>query len=250
MKLKLVLGTANANPEYYKFIPSQIQFWKYFGIDFVAAFVGDEIPNDLLPYKSNIMWWNYTPNLNSAYVAQMLRLYIPALLCMGADECVMITDMDMLPASPGYYKSGLEAYDSKSFIHYRTPETDQIYMCYNAAHPSTWGKLFNITSINDIINALVTNYPPNYVGKSKTSWFRDQEVLYRSVIHYESLKVLHRPIKRLEVWDYIKHIRSDDTNFVSKYDDIHFHESYNDNEELIRHALTEIILYQAPSSRE
>ncbi len=250
MKLKVVVGTANENPHYYKFIPSQIQVWKYFGIDFVAVYVGAELPSELIPYRSHIIVWNNTPTLNSAYVAQMIRLYIPALLCVEDDECIMITDMDMLPASPNYYKSGLETYDTKSFIHYRTPETNQIYMCYNAAHPSIWSQLFNIKSVDDIIKALVTNYPSNYGKKGETAWFKDQEVLYRSVIHYNSLVVLHRPIKRLEVRDYIHHIRSSDTDFISKYDDIHFHESYIKHEELIRHAITEIIVYQSASLRE
>jgi hypothetical protein len=250
MKLKVVIGTANENPQYYKFIPSQIQVWKYFGIDFVAVFVGAELPKELIPYKSHIIVWNSTPNLNSAYVAQMIRLYIPALLCVKDDECIMITDMDMLPASPNYYKSGLETYDTNAFIHYGTPDKDQLYMCYNVAHPSTWGKVFNIKSVDDIIKALVTNYPPNYGTKGAKPWFKDQEVLYESAFKYESLYILNKQVKRLEVWDYIHHIRSGNTNFVSTYDDIHFHESYIKNEELIRHALTEIIVYQSASLRE
>ena len=43
MKLTTVIGSVNDNPKYYMFIPKQILFWKKFGINFVAVFVGNHI---------------------------------------------------------------------------------------------------------------------------------------------------------------------------------------------------------------
>ena len=45
MKLTTVIGSVNNNPKYYMFIPKQILFWKKFGINFIAVFVGNHIPD-------------------------------------------------------------------------------------------------------------------------------------------------------------------------------------------------------------
>ena len=147
MRLTTVLSCVNNNPEYYNFIPYQIKIWKYFHINFLVVFVGDSLPEELLPYKDNIFLWNYTEDLPSVFVAQNLRLYIPAILTdLSDDELVMITDMDMLPGRIDKYTRNLENYKKEDFITYRDiPWCDrQVYMCYNAGHPKIWSKIFNI----------------------------------------------------------------------------------------------------------
>ncbi len=248
MKLTLVLGTANENPHYYKFIPSQIQFWAYFSIKFVAVYVGTELPAELVPFKSHIIMWSHTPQLHSAYVAQIIRLFMPALLCMPEDECVMITDMDMLPASPQYYIRDLDQYGPEDFVYYREKDKNQLYMCYNAAHPRAWAKVFEIQTLGDIITKLVHYYPPGYGIKGGAEWFADQLILYAYAHNYPQLHILERPLRRLETWDYKVHLERGDCDFVKRYDDIHFHESFIRNESLIAHALTELIKYQPRAS--
>ena len=58
--------------------------------------------------------------------------------------------MDMLPMNSTYYKEGLENFNKDDFIYYRNVNNNQIYMCYNAAHPHLWGKLFEISNEDDI----------------------------------------------------------------------------------------------------
>jgi len=164
LKLTTVFSAVNNNPNYYMFIPKQILFWKHFEIRFIAVFVGEKIPDELLDYKDNIILWNHNPELNSAYVAQNIRIYYPALLNLPQNEIVMITDMDMLPTSDSYYKSELENYEKDDFIYYRHIDNDEIYICYNAANPSVWSNVFNIKSILDIQQRLSSNYQMNYSG--------------------------------------------------------------------------------------
>ena len=95
MKLTTVLTSVNNNPKYYMFIPKQIYFWKKFNINFIAVFVGEVLPDELIPYKENIILWNKNLDLNTAYVAQNLRMYYTSLLELPDDEMVMITDMDI-----------------------------------------------------------------------------------------------------------------------------------------------------------
>ena len=237
MKLATVFCAVNDNPEYYRFIPKQITFWRKFGIRFVAAFVGRSLPAELIPYSHSIILWHRNADLNSAFVAQNLRLYYPALLNVADDEAVMITDMDMLPMSPTYYTAGLENYAKEDFIYYRHVDGNQIYMCYNAAHPHTWGAIFGIKSDTDVERALYANYAAGYNGvPGSTGWFKDQEVLYQKLMYYPRLRVLNRPIRRLEVWTYIQLLQQGHTHFIGEYDDAHFHRSYNRNQFLIADA--------------
>ena len=216
-------------------------FWKHFNIRFVAVFVGDAIPSKLMLYADNIILWPYNTHLNSAYVAQNIRLYYPAILELPEDEMVMITDMDMLPTSLDYYTGGLEQYTTRDFVYYRNVDENQIYMCYNASHPTTWADLFSIRSLSDIEAQLNRHYDNGYNGIAGTpGWFTDQLVLYNTVIHYPHLHILERPIRRLEVGAYRYHLFQSDTNFIHRYDDVHFHRSYTKNAEFILNAYSQL----------
>jgi hypothetical protein len=237
MRLTTVLSAVNENQAYYLFIPKQIKFWKKFGIKFIAIFIGTELPDSLQPYRDNIILWNNTYKLNSAYIGQNIRLYYPALLNLPDDEMVMITDMDMLPMNDRYYKEGIQNCTSNDFVYYRHIDGNQIYMCYNAAHPKVWAKIFNITTEFDIDKLLLTNYNNRYNGRpGDIGWSIDQEVLYNFAIQYPYLKVLNKPLKRLEMWDYKRFLGEGRINFVSEYDDCHFHRNYLENEILIQDA--------------
>jgi len=234
MILTTVLASVNNNPSYYMFIPKQIIFWKKFNIKFLAIFVGENIPLELNQYQDNIILWNRNLELNSAYVAQNIRIYYPALLKIPENELVMITDMDMLPTNDLYYKNNIENFNTEDFIYYRYVDGNQIYIMYNAANPQTWSKVFNIFDKNDIEYQINKNYLNSYNGiPGSNGWFIDQEIMYNKLINYEKLKILNRPIKRLEVHMYYKHLKNGDNDFIKNYDDCHFHRNYYDNEKLI-----------------
>jgi hypothetical protein len=237
MKLTTVLGSTNENPSYYRFIPKQILFWSKFKIKFIAIFIGESIPDELLNYNENIILWNKNSNLNSAFVAQNIRMYYPSLLNLSDDEYVMITDMDMLPCNDKYFKEDLYKFNKEDFIYYRNIDNLQIYMCYNAAHPSLWSKLFNINNETDIVNSLNNTYDLKYNGiPGDHGWSIDQEIMYKKLHKYINLKVLNKPIKRLETLTYITHIKNNDTDFYMNYDDAHFHRNYENNKKLIKNA--------------
>jgi hypothetical protein len=237
MKLTTVIASVNNNPDYYLFIPKQIHFWKKFNIKFLAIFVGEKIPEEITDCSNNIILWNKNLDINTIFVAQHIRIYYPALLDIPEDELVMITDMDMLPMSSSYYCDGLENFKTDDFIYYRNVDINQIYMCYNSAHPSTWGKIFNINSKEDILKKIYKSYDKLYSGKpGEKGWFLDQIIMYNSLINYPHLKILNRPIKRLEMDVYQQHINNGDTKFIMYYDDAHFHRNYKNNETYILNA--------------
>jgi hypothetical protein len=244
MKLTTVLGSVNDNPEYYMFIPKQIHFWNKCNIRFIAIFVGKSIPTILEAYKDNIILWDTMLYLNTAYLGQNLRMYYAALLDLPAGEAVMLTDMDMLPMNSTYYTHGLESYTDEDFIYYRHIEGNEIFMCYNAAHPSLWAKLFSITSRSDIEQRLFEEYNFSYTGiPGTTGWFTDQYIMHNRLKEYQGLKVLNRPLKRLEMDEYAFRLNQGDTNFIKEYDDAHFHRSYYTNEQLILDAEKQLAFF-------
>jgi hypothetical protein len=237
MRLTNVLASVNNNKDYYLFIPKQIIFWKKFNIKFTAIFVGNKIPEEIIEYSDNIILWNENLDLNTSFIAQNIRIYYPALLDLPNDEMVMITDMDMLPMNSSYYCNGLENFVINDFIYYRHIDGNQIYMCYNAAHPSTWKNVFNIHNKEDIKTRIYMTYNKSYNGvPGGNCWSIDQEIMYTYLINYPNLKVLNRPIKRLETRNYINYLNNNTNNFIHNYDDAHFHRSYTKNESLILHA--------------
>ena len=196
MILTTVLASVNNNPSYYMFIPKQIMFWKKFNIKFLIIFVGETIPLELNQYEDNIILWNKNLELNSAYVAQNIRIYYPSLLKIPENELVMITDMDMLPTNDLYYKNNIENFNTEDFIYYRNVDGNQIYMCYNAATPQTWSKVFNIFDKNDIEYQINKNYLNSYNAiPGSNGWYIDQQIMYKKLINYKNLKILNRPIK-------------------------------------------------------
>ena len=237
MRLTTVLSCANDNPNYYKFIPYQIKIWKYLNIKFIAVFVGNVLPEELLPYKDNIFLWNYTEDLPSVFVAQNLRLYMPALLrYLPDDELVMITDMDIFPTKIDKYIKGLETCKKENFINYTMSETE-MYICYNAAHPETWSKLFGINCIEDIINSLRETYSTIYPIEH---WFTDQTVLFKKMSNNENLIKLNCHFIRLDYDEYIKHLFLNENIFIDKYDDAHYHRSFYKHREILEDTLRQM----------
>jgi len=178
--------------------------------------------------------WSKNKNCHSAFVAQNLRIYYPALINLPDDEMVMITDMDMLPMSGAYYKSGLEIFNKEDFIYYRHIDRDEIYMCYNAAHPEMWSKIFNIKTEEDIEKNINDTFESSYNGiPGSSGWFTDQKIMYSKLINHPNLKVLNRPIKRLDMYMYATHLKNNDTAFINNYDDAHFHRNYQNNIQFI-----------------
>jgi len=241
MRLTTVLGSVDNSPKYYKFIPVQIYFWNKINVKFICVFVGTKIPDELKKYEKNIILWNKNLNLKGAYLGQNLRMYYASLLKLPDDELVMITDMDIFPTNFDYFTKGLENFKKNDFIYYRNIAGKQIYMCYNAAHPSTWSKCFNITSEKDIENNLIKNYPNYYNGiPGRSGWYTDQIIMYKILHKYSNLKVLNRKVRHLEVRDFRNRLKNGDKNFIKEYTDVHFHRNYFNNKDIILSGLEQL----------
>jgi hypothetical protein len=207
MRLSAVVTAVNDNPVYWRFIPLFIKQWKtlFPDVNVHIIFVGD-LPEVLNPWSSHITVYKPPSGLNTAYVAQIIRLAWPALI--KTNELVMITDMDMIPMSRRYYEAAARWIMPHEIASFRPPVNEKEYaMCYIAGHPTSWSKVFGINTVDDIAPFLLQHYNNNYDGRhGGSAWTTDQEVLYRALKATDvPLKVLRDAeigYMRLEFWDF------------------------------------------------
>ena len=189
MKLDCVLTACNLNKLYYDFIPLFVKSWNklYPSVDVKIILIADNIPTDLEKYKNNIICFSPINNVSTAFISQYIRLLYPCLL--NYENGILITDMDMIPMNSNYYTKNIENISNEKFIYYRDVllyEYNEIAMCYNAGLSKTWKDIFNISSIDDIKNRLITvNNRINYVdGHGENGWSTDQKDFFQYVINW------------------------------------------------------------------
>ena len=191
LKFDCVLTAVNDNALYLEYIPNFIKCWKHLfnNIDIVIVLVMDEIPQNLKDYTPYLRLFKPIEGLDTAYIAQNIRIYYPAILDKRG---VLITDIDIYPMNKKYYLDPINNISSDTFMIYRPltcVEKGQIALCYCMASSDTWSKTNQCQCLDDVKNILIKNYPSNY-GKYrpapldwlKWGWFNDQVVLYNNVI--------------------------------------------------------------------
>ena len=181
----------------------------------------------------------FIDNLNPVFVAQNLRLLIPALY--PNDVCIL-SDIDMMPLSKRYFQDSISDISQDKIIIYRsdaTPE-EMLPICWNAALGSTWGEVFSINNEKDIKSLLETWYPKKYKPYKK-NWYIDQIKLREYVSNFElnyknrvkyftddelSFKRLNRDTLKEDLDDFIKNPKI--------FFDFHMPRNYQENKSLIK----------------
>jgi transcriptional regulator CtsR len=191
---KLIVVTASdLNPKYLRCVPFFIDFWKLFEcsngykIESKVAIIAEKIPEELQKYESHLILINNTYNLNSAFVAQGIRILIPQLL---EADLVMTSDVDMFPLSLRILENSIVKLEELGdFVIYRDILSEkEIPICYNIASPQNWKILMSdLKSFQGCINSLEEQLtsrggPQSYAGHhGGTGWTMDQEYLYAKV---------------------------------------------------------------------
>ena len=161
MKLDCVLTSCNLNPLYCDFIPIFIKTWNklYPDIDVKIVLISDYIPDNLMLHDKNIILFKPIINISTAFISQYIRLLYPAIL--DYEHGILITDIDILPMNKTYYSKNIESFENNKFIYYRDVllKTDnQIAMCYNVATNKIWRDIFEIYSLENITNKIITRF--------------------------------------------------------------------------------------------
>lgn len=232
MKLDCVLTSVNENPLYINFVPFFIKTWNklYPNVDIKIILIANEIPLNIKEFEKFIILFKPIKNISTSFISQYIRLLYPCLL--EYKNGVMITDIDMIPMNRKYYTDNINQFDNDKFIYYRENicfSQKQIAMCYNVATPAIWKQVFDINSLNDIINRLKIRFESiNYIDGSKGKcWFTDQLDLYEYIMKWNNkyqnlicLKENYTKFKRLENFSIDDdNIRNNITNGI--YTDYH-----------------------------
>lgn len=186
MKIDFVLTACNISDHYLKLYPLIVKVWKEkFNLDCILILIGDIIPDYLKNIGANIILFKPLPNVNSIFIAQVIRILYP---CLYEDKYILITDVDIFPISNNYFIKSIENISNDSFISYREKYIKQnmLSICYNVANSNVWRKIFSINNIDDISNTINKWYNNQYTGtKNCIGWFTDQQKLYEYVMKWK-----------------------------------------------------------------
>ena len=165
MKISKVIITSTPDKNYLDYWPLVKQSWENLDIEPVLYV----ITKDSIEIQSNSY---FIDKLNPVFVAQNLRLLIPALY---PDEVCLLSDIDMMPLSKQYFQDSISEFSEDSFVVYRSDATpdNMLPICWNAALGRTWGEIFSIKNIEDIDETLKKWYPKKYKPYKK-NWYIDQ----------------------------------------------------------------------------
>jgi hypothetical protein len=107
MILDCVLTSVNTNPLYIDFIPIFVKTWNrlYPNVDVKIILIADEIPEQFLEYKNNIILFKPIDNVLTSFTSQFIRVLYPCIL--NYKNGILITDMDMLPMNRTYYTKNI-----------------------------------------------------------------------------------------------------------------------------------------------
>ena len=198
IKFETVFTATDIN--YLHYLPNFVKSWNlvFPEIFLIIVFIGKEInfPKKYIFYKKYLIFIEPIHGFDTAYLAQNIRLYYPALLNSTG---VLITDIDSYPMNRDYYLNVSRYSEYDQFISYRPQWVvgdDQLAMNYILASSETWGKVFKVNNIQDVINKLILHYPLNYGQQSKEliwlkeGWFTDQQLLYNYAKEYDKLVIM------------------------------------------------------------
>jgi hypothetical protein len=163
MILKYAVVSSNSNPEYLDFWPYVAKAWKnLIGLTPVLIYIDDNPPPQDVYNHGDVIYLKSISEWSIAQQAQCIRFWAAKIL----DAPFIISDIDMLPISKGYYldnakdnigNTGILSYSS-DIIKYRWYRTNPQYpMCYLAGDPQSFIDLLemNENSHEDFLKRLI-----------------------------------------------------------------------------------------------
>jgi hypothetical protein len=188
LRLTHALIASDLNPHYLDFWPLVRRAWsEIVELETVLVLVAE--PNDVpRPLRDDpaVIVFPPLPDIHTAFQAQCIRLLYPGLL--DVDGGVITSDADMAPLSRHYFHRPVARIDASHFVAYRDISLDngEIPICYNAARPATWRRVFGVESMDDLRERLSewagsVRYAGRHGGEG---WASDQQILYRTLVDH------------------------------------------------------------------
>lgn len=194
LTLSHVVVSSDLNVRYLDCWPLVQRAWREIaGLEPLLVLIANEAPPDLRA-DPNVCVFEPVDVIHTALQAQCIRLLYPALI-EGASG-VLVSDVDMVPLNRSYFHRPAAMVDERHFLAYRDVflGASEIPICYNAAHPRTWGEIFRVDDPDDVRSRLLEwgaglRYDAIRGGHG---WDTDQVILYRTLVD--------RARQRRDVW--------------------------------------------------
>ncbi len=180
MRIDRVILSSNESKKYLDFWPIVSSAWKEIGIEPTLIYTGKkEFSND----NENIINF-YIKGINSAFVAQNIRLLAPSLF---PDDVCLISDIDGMPLSKSYFLENIIDVKDNNFVIFRPSAASEnmISIMWNAALGSTWSEIFEVKDRRDIEERIRKWYPGKYKVGGK-NWYFDQIILKEYLVNFEN----------------------------------------------------------------
>lgn len=131
------------------------------------------------------------PEVSTQFTSQFIRVLYPGMIAPD-DKAVLVTDIDMLPMNRTHFKCPHylgTPIPSDSFVIFRPPTDNQVYICYCAAQPQTWRQVTGIDSWEKLREKLAEVYssiaPKDRDVHAGPGWYADQNELYNMVVAWD-----------------------------------------------------------------
>lgn len=175
MRLGCALVGCDENPVYLDFWPLVHEAWSRIGVVIKMVLIAPRLPIGIA-YPHDVIVFEPLPQIPTAWTAQVVRIFYPALL--STRNAVIITDMDMAPMSRTYFHDALAPIESETFFCYRDilRHEGMLPICYNAARPRVWARVTGATTLAQVRQQMISLYQEN------SRWTTDQEELLRLVL--------------------------------------------------------------------
>jgi hypothetical protein len=184
LHLSHVVVSSDLNRRYLDCWPLAQRAWREVaGLDPLLVLIADDAPAELRADPS-VHVFAPVDGLHTALQAQCIRLLYPALVDDATG--VLVSDVDMVPLNASFFHRPAGMVDERHFLAYRDVflGASEIPICYNAAHPRTWGDVFEVADTDDVRAQLLewgTGLQYDAV-RGGHGWDTDQVILYRTLI--------------------------------------------------------------------
>lgn len=230
LEVKRVILSTNNNPLYIEFWPVVAPLWKAMGFKPTLALVANsDCPIDTS--IGDVIRFDPIPGIPESLQAQVIRLFLPILF---PDEGCMISDIDMIPISPSYFREGSVNCPDHAFLVYRNKAPGyagggKYPMCYLAGKGNVFRSIFGISTYEQIPGLIKT------FAAAGQGWYTDELMIYAYAKQWEKKggKIV---LLNHDVGPRLDRIRWDldfKTLDVTKYIDCHCPRPYSQNKETI-----------------
>lgn len=254
MKIDFILTSGNLNDHYLQLFPLIHQVWKKrFNLDCYLILISETIPDYLEELKDFIIIFKPLDNINTTYIAQVIRLLYP---CLFPEKTILISDLDIIPVNKNYFIKPIEFLHNDTFVTYtdRYKKQEMYAICYNVGKGKIFGDIFQIDidkrNVLGITNKLTEWYNVKYDGKKNCiGWYTDQKELFKHFEKYNGKKIVlkdkdigyKRLNNRARDKEYIIKNFDKILNNIESYSDIHCIKPYSKTKGILKKIVKKLI---------